>query len=136
MMNCMKKNQPIYEEMRSLSPYFLITAGIYLSLLIVIFFAVGFDYSLIIGGLYGCVIAVLNFLILGKTAQSSLRRNPKSAQTFMSTMYCVRYLGLFILLTLGALAPFINLIAAAVPLFFPRIAITVREIIASKKKEE
>lgn len=132
----MKKDQPIYVEMRSLSPYFLTMAAIYLAVLTVLFFAMGFDYSLIIGGVYGCVISVLNFLILGKTAQCGLRKNPDSAQTYMSAMYCVRYLGLFVLLTLGALAPFINLIAAAIPLFFPRIAITVRELISSKKKEE
>ena len=132
----MKKSQPIYDEMRSLSPYFLIMAGVYLAVLIVLFFAMGYDYSLIIGGIYGCVISVLNFFLLGKTAQIGLKKNSKSAQTYMSAMYCARYMGMFVLLTLGALAPFINLIASAVPLFFPRIAIMIREFITSKKKEE
>ena len=59
----------------------------------------------------------------------------------MNLMYCLRYLGLFALLTVAALVPFINLIAAVIPLFFVRIAIMIREIIKerakrSDKKEE
>ena len=128
-----RRNQPVYEEMRSLAPYFLIIGGIYMAIMAVLFLALRFDYTLLIGGVYGIVIAVLNFLALGKTAQSALKRSAKSAQTYMNVMYCIRYLGLFALLTLGALAPFINLVASVIPLFFPEIAITIR---ALRKKEE
>ncbi len=128
-----RQNQPVYEEMRSLAPYFLTIGGIYMAIMAVLFFALEFDYTLLIGGLYGIIIAVLNFFLLGKTAQTALRKSAKAAQNYMNIMYCVRYLGQFLLLTLGALAPFISLIAAAIPLFFPRIAITIRAI---KAKEE
>ncbi len=128
-----RRNQPVYEEMRSLAPYFLTIGGIYMAIMAVLFFALGFDYTLPIGGLYGIIIAVLNFFVLGKTAQTALRKSAKSAQNYMNVMYCIRYLGLFILLTLGALAPFISLITAVIPLFFTRIAITIR---ALKTKEE
>lgn len=129
-----KKKEPVYEEMRSLLPYYLAANGVYLAVLLVIFLAAGFDYTLLVGAAYGNIICAGNFLALGKTAQSSLKRgSPKSAQIYMNTMYCLRYLGLFLLLTIGALAPFINLVAAVIPLFFPKIAITARAII---KKEE
>lgn len=128
-----KKDQPVYEEMRSLAPYFLTVGGIYMAIMTALFFALGFDYTLLLGGVYGIIIAVLNFLALGKSAQSALKRDAKSAQTYMNVMYCIRYLGLFALLTLGALAPFINLIAEVIPLFFPKIAITIR---ALREKEE
>ena len=114
-----KKNEPVYEEMRSLLPYYLAANGVFFAVILVI---------------YGNIVCAGNFLALGKTAQSSLKRgSAKSAQTYMNTMYCLRYLGLFLLLTIGALAPFINLVAAVIPLFFPKIAITIRAII---KKEE
>ena len=126
------KNEPVYKEMRSLLPYYLAANGVYFAVMLVIFFAAGFDYTLLVGAVYGNIVCVGNFLALGKTAQSSLKRgSAKSAQTYMNTMYCLRYLGLFLLLTIGA--PFINLVAAVIPLFFPRIAITARAII---KKEE
>ncbi|MCM1164518.1 MAG: hypothetical protein NC299_06030 [Lachnospiraceae bacterium] len=128
-----RRNQPVYEEMRSLAPYFLITSGIYMAIMTALFFALGFDYTLLTGGVYGIIIAVLNFLALGKSAQAALKRSAKSAQTYMNIMYCARYLGLFALLTIGALAPFISLIASVIPLFFPRIAITVR---AFTRKED
>lgn len=123
-----KKNQPIYEEMRSLSPYYLTLSGIYIAIMTVLSIAFR-DYTLPIGALYGIIISALNFFILGKTAQNALKRGAKSANTYMSAMYCVRYLGLFALLTIGALAPFISLIASVIPLFFPRISIMIRTLI-------
>lgn len=130
----MKKNEPIYQEMRSLSPYFLIISGVYLCVTLVLCFAMKFDYTLPVGAVYGTAVAALNFLLLGKTAQKALRkRSEKAANTYMSTMYAVRYLGLFAMLTLGALAPFISLITAIIPLFFPKLAIMIRTFI---RKEE
>ncbi|MGN1110586.1 MAG: ATP synthase subunit I [Oscillospiraceae bacterium] len=130
----MKKNEPIYQEMRSLSPYFLIISGVYLCVTLVLCFAMKFDYTLPVGAVYGTAVAALNFFLLGKTAQKALRkRNEKAANTYMSTMYAVRYLGLFAMLTLGALAPFISLITAIIPLFFPKLAIMIRTFI---RKEE
>lgn len=130
----MKKNEPIYEEIRSLAPYFLTISGIYMAVLAILFFVMKYDYTLLIGGIYGIIIAALNFFTLGKTAQAAVKKaSAKSAQTYMSGMYCVRYLGLFALLTLGALAPFISLIATVIPLFFVKISIVIR---ALKTKEE
>lgn len=127
-MEKVKMNQPVYQEMRSLAPYFLMISGIYMAVMIVLCFALR-DYTLPVGGLYGIIVAVLNFLMLGKCAQRAVRKTEKQANTYMSGMYCLRYLGLFAMLTIGALAPFISLIAAAVPLFFTRIAIMIRTII-------
>lgn len=123
-----KKDQPVYQEMRSLAPYFLTVSGIYMAVMIVLSFALR-DYTLPVGALYGIIVAVLNFLMLGKCAQKAVRKTEKQANVYMSGMYCLRYLGLFAMLTIGALAPFISLIAAAIPLFFTRIAIMIRTFI-------
>ena len=130
----MRKNEPIYQEMKSLSPYFAVLSGIYLFVLLILFFVMNNDYTLLVGGVYGIIIAVLNFFLLSKTAQAAVRKpSAKSAQTYMSGMYCARYLGLIVLLTLGALAPFISLVASVIPLFFVKIAIVIRTL---KTKEE
>lgn len=107
----MKKNEPVYAEMLSLSPYFLTLSGIYMAVTMVIFFAAGFVYSVPIGALYGIILTVVNFWALGKTAQNSVQKSEKKANTYTSRMYAFRYLGLFLLLTIGAAAPFINLVA-------------------------
>lgn len=130
----MKKNEPIYQEMRSLAPYFLVLSGVYLVIAAILCFAMGYDYTLPVGAVYGTAVTVLNFYLLGKSAQNAVRkRNEKAANVYMSTTYALRYLGLFALLTLGALAPFINLIMSVIPLFFPKIAILIRTF---KEREE
>ncbi len=121
-----KRNQPIIQEMRSLLPYYLVTNAVYFAVLIVLFFAFGFDYTLLVGGVYGNIVCVLNFFLLGKTAQIAVTKSAKAAQTYMNTMYCLRYLGIFAAMSAAALLPFINLLAAIIPLFFPRIAIMIR----------
>lgn len=128
------KNEPVYKEMRSLLPYYLAANAVFLAVIVVLFFALGFDYTLLIGAIYGNILCMGNFFFLGKTAQNAVkRRSAKSAQTYMNGMYCLRYFGLFLLLTLAALTHFINLIAAVIPLFFPKIIITIR---AFMEKEE
>lgn len=122
-----KKNDITVSEMRSLLPWFLAVNAVYFALLLVLFFADGFNYSLLLGGAWGNLVSIGNFFLMGRSAEKALRRNSgKSAQTYMNTMYCLRYLGLFLAMTAAALVPFIDLICAAVPLFFPKLVISVR----------
>ncbi len=112
--------------MRSLLPYFAAVNGVFFAVILVLFFAMSFDYTLIIGGIYGNIFCVLNFWLLGVTAQSAVRKSPKKAQTYMNSMYCIRYLGLFLVMTAAAILPFINLLTALIPLLFPKLVITIR----------
>ena len=121
-----KKQDIITQEMRSLLPYFLTVNGVFFAIIIILFFAMGFDYTLILGGIYGNVFCVLNFWLLGITAQIAVRKSPKKAQTYMNSMYCLRYLGLFLVMTAAAVLPFIDLLTALIPLLFPKIVITIR----------
>ena len=124
-----KKTNVINDELRSMLPWLLALNGVYFALLVVLFFAGGFDYSLFLGGIWGNLVGVGNFWLLGKSAESALRRrDAKSARTYMNTMYCIRYLGIFLAMTVAAILPFISVITAAVPLFFPRIVITLKTL--------
>lgn len=122
-----KKNDITVSEMRSLLPWFLTVNAMYFALLLVLFFAGGFNYPLLLGGVWGNLVCVGNFFLMGRSAEKAVRRGTgKSAQTYMNTMYCLRYLGLFLAMTVAAFVPFIDLICAAVPLFFPKIIYTVK----------
>ena len=124
-----RKTNVTNDELRSMTPWLLALNGVYFALLLVLFFAGGFDYSLFLGGIWGNLVGVGNFWLLGKSAESALRRrDAKSARTYMNTMYCIRYLGMFLALTVAAVLPFVSVITAAVPLFFPRIAITLKAL--------
>ena len=109
-------------------PWLLVINAVYFALLIVLFFAFSFDYTLLTGGVWGNIAGVGNFWLMCITAENALRRAPKAAQRYMNTLYCVRYLGLFLIMTAAALLPFIDLVTAAVPLFFPRIVITLKTL--------
>ncbi len=123
-----KKNQIIIQEMRSLLPYYMAINAVYFAVVLVLFFVTGYNYTLITGAVYGNIICVLNFYLLGKTAQKAIRMTPKAAQGYMNAMYCVRYLGLFAAMTVAALVPFIELLTAVIPLLFVKIAITIRAV--------
>lgn len=124
-----KKTNVINDELRSMLPWLLALNGVYFALLLVLFFAGGFDYSLLLGGIWGNLVGVGNFWLLGKSAESAVRRrDAKSARTYMNTMYCIRYLGIFLAMTAAAILSFISVITAAVPLFFPQIVITLKAL--------
>lgn len=128
-----KRKRIVLQEMRSLLPYYLAVNAVYFAVLIVLFFALKFDYTLLTGGVYGNAVCVLNFWLLGVTAEIAVRKTPKAAQTYMNAMYCVRYLGLFAMMSAAALLPWLNLFTAIVPLLFPKLVITFRAI---RKKSE
>ncbi len=130
----MKKNSPAMLEIRSLLPYFLALNAVYFLILIVLFFALGHNWALFSGAVYGDIICAANFLLLGITAEKSLYKgSPKAAQTYMNAMYCVRYLGLFLAMTAAAVFPGLELATALIPLFFPKIAITIRTFFDKKE---
>ena len=134
-----RKSNITAEEMRSMLLWFLAVNAVYFALLLVLFFASGLDYTLLLGGVWGNLISVGNFWLLGRSAEKAVqRRNAKSARTYMNTVYCMRYLGIFLCMTIAAVAPFLNLVSAAVPLFFPKIIITLKnlwETRASRNKD-
>ena len=123
------KSRITTDEMRGMLPWFLAVNAVYFAVLIVLFFAFGFDYTLLVGGVWGNIAGVGNFWLMGITAEKAVRRrDPKAAQSYMNTMYCIRYLGLFLVMTAAAVLPFVNVVTAAVPLIFPRIIITIKAL--------
>lgn len=116
------------QELRSMLPWLLAINAVYFALLLVLFFAFGMNYSLLLGGVWGNIAAVGNSCLMSITAENALRRGAKSAQRYMNTLYCVRYLGLFLVMTAVGVLPCIDLVTAVVPLFFPRVIITIRTL--------
>lgn len=133
-----RKNDITGQEMRAMLPWFLSVNAVYFLLLLVLFFSTGLDSALLLGGVWGNAVCVGNFWLMGKSAERAVRRSAKSAQSYMNTVYCLRYLGIFLAMTIAGIAPFLNLITAAVPLFFPKVILTIRtlwETRAPRKKD-
>ena len=99
-----------------------------LSLLMQIIFVVFGEWNIAVlsGNILSAVTAILNFLWMGITVQKAVVKEEKDARSLMRTSQALRTLFLFIILALGISLKCFDSIAVVVPLFFPRIAITLK----------
>ena len=76
-----EKNGITAQEMRGMLPWFLVVNAVYFALLLVLFFASGFDYTLLLGGVWGNFACVGNFWLMGRSAERRCAgtRNPPRA---------------------------------------------------------
>ena len=87
-----------------------------------------FDWTVLTGALLGAVAAVVNFLLMGMTIQGCIGLEEKEARTRLKGSQNLRMAGLTLIAVLGAALPCFNIWAVLIPLFFPRIAATVRSL--------
>ena len=95
---------------------------------------VPFDYTVILGGLGGGIIAVLNFFLMGLTVQKVVSLDDEGqARNKMKASYSQRML-LQLLWGIAAItAPCFQFAAGLLPLLFPNIVIKTMGILGSKK---
>lgn len=82
------------------------------------------SYKVLIGNIFGAAAAVGNFLLMGITVQKAVTKDEKGAASLMKLSQTLRNMMLLVTAVLAIVLPFINPVAAIIPLFFPRIAIT------------
>lgn len=94
-----------------------------------------FDYTVILGGLGGGIIAVLNFFLMGLTVQKVVSLEDEGqARNKMKASYSQRML-LQLLWGIAAIAaPCFQFAAGLLPLLFPNIVIKTMGILGTKKQ--
>ena len=94
-----------------------------------------FDYTVILGGLGGGIIAVLNFFLMGLTVQKVVSLEDEGqARNKMKASYSQRML-LQLLWGIAAIAaPCFPFAAGLLPLLFPNIVIKTMGILGTKKQ--
>ena len=91
---------------------------------------VPFDYRVILGGLGGGAVAVLNFFLMGLTIQKvTSTDDEKLARNFMKASYTRRMVmqGLWMIVAIAA--PCFQFVAGLVPLLFPGAGIKIRGLL-------
>ncbi|MEG2193071.1 MAG: ATP synthase subunit I [Oscillospiraceae bacterium] len=92
------------------------------------------DYTVLLGSLWGTFIASLCFVLIGISVQMAMMKDPKQAQNYMKTTYLGRLavmgLGIFIAIKLEQL----NWMAALLPLLFTRVSIAIVQLMVKKEK--
>ena len=119
-----------------------ITTGIGVILMWIVFFVlhlimpedVPFDFKVIIGGLGGMAVAVLNFFLMGLTVQKvAAEEDEKQARAYMKTSYTRRILLQIIWIVIALAVPFVQWVAGILPLLFPSAGIKIKGIIDQRK---
>ena len=84
------------------------------------------DYTVLLGNLWGAALAVGNFFLMGMTIAKAVNLEPAQAKKKVQTSQQLRLLMLLVGCIVGDLLPFCDTIAVLVPQFFPRIGVAVR----------
>lgn len=100
-----------------------------------VFLLIGrWDYTVFLGNLLGGFAAVINFFLMGLTVQSAIQQSEEDAKMKMKTSQTMRMQMLFVVALIGVILSCFNIVAVMVPLFFPRIIITLRSFSGNKEQ--
>lgn len=96
---------------------------------------VPFDHRVILAGIGGCAVAVLNFYLMAVTVQkvASAEKQETAANT-MKASYVGRFLMQILWAVAAVTAPCFQFVAGLVPLLFPGAAIKLRGLFGNNKK--
>lgn len=90
------------------------------------------DYTVLLGNVWGAALAVGNFFAMGLYVQKAVTQEEKDAKQTIKMSQSVRFAALVLLTGVGVVIPFFNWIAVVAPLVFPSFAIFLRPIIDKK----
>ncbi len=92
------------------------------------------DPSVLLGNLYGAAVAVLNFFLMGLAVQRAAKQDEEGARATVRASHAGRTFLLFVFAAVGVLVPVFHRVTVLLPLFFPRLAITIRPLLDKRKK--
>lgn len=80
------------------------------------------------GALAGMVFAIGNFFALGMAVQKAAGATPERGKGIIRASYSMRMLVMVVFLLIGVKLSFINVLAMAIPLVFPRLTIAIMQL--------
>ena len=90
------------------------------------------DYTVLLGNLWGYIGAVANFFLMGLTVQKAVTKSEEEARKTIKLSHTLRSMFILIVAVIGISVPVFNMWAAIIPLLFPRIAIMFRSFSLKK----
>lgn len=99
-----------------------------------------FDTSVLLGGLVGGAVAIVNFFVMAIgvniAADKAEKQDVKGGQAAIKGSYMLRMIGMFVVLFAFAKSGLCNVIALVVPLVFSRFTLTLQEFFKRKPGEK
>lgn len=119
--------------------YIAVVTLIFSVLMQAIFLIVGFwNMTVLWGNLYGAVVAVGNFFLMGLTVQKAVMKEEKQAKNIMRLSQTARLFGMLLLVLAAVIidkyVDVFDLLSLLIPLLFPRVAIMLYPLF--RRKEE
>ena len=98
-----------------------------------------FDRSVVLGGIFGCLLAILNFFFMAVgasiAADRAEKQDVKGGKGIVKMSMSLRYVLLFVILFALGKSGICNLFALVIPLVFVRPVLTVGEFFRKKGDE-
>ncbi len=122
----MKKLDPVVKQ----ETLYIATISFILSLILQsVFLIIGkWDYTVLLGNIYGLAVTIGNFLLLGITVQNAVEKDPDDAKKQIKASQSLRLLLLFVCAIIGYVIPVFNIFGVIIPYLFPRFAIAIRPL--------
>lgn len=126
----MKIDKVVLKETKYIATF----AAIFSVLMQAVFLIIGkWDYTVLLGNLWGAAVAVGNFFVMGLYVQKAVSQEEKEAKQTIKASQSMRFAAMVLLTGIGVVTPFFNWIAVVVPLVFPSVAIYLRPIVDKNK---
>lgn len=111
------------------------TAVLSLLMQAVFIFLQKWDYTVLLGNLWGGAISVLNFFVMGLFIQKAVLQTEQEARKTIKLSYTLRTGLLFVFVVIGVVLPFFATAPLLISLFFSRIAIFLKIFQKNTEKE-
>ncbi len=121
----MKIDKTVIKETK----YIALFVGAFSVITQIVFICLGYwDYKVLLGNLWGDILAIGNFFVMGLYVQKAVSQDEKEAKKTMKTSMSQRFGALLLLLVIGFVIPVFNKITVALPLLFPTVAVYLRPL--------
>lgn len=95
-----------------------------------------FDKPMLLGLLFGTLIAMLNFRLLAITINKSVTMPVSKAQIYSSAQYMMRMLITGVVIFVSVKAPYLHVIGVAIGLLSPKFVILAKALLIDKLKRK
>lgn len=116
---------------------YILFATCILSVLMQAVFLIGgwWNYTVLLGNLWGLAIANLNFYMLALSVSRAVEQEAQDAKRLLQASHTRRLFLQFLLALIGALVPVFHILAVVLPLLFPRVALALLPVLQRKGGE-
>ena len=134
LLGCTMQNKKLDPAVISTTAYVGIVSAILSVLMQVVFLLISKrDITVLLGNLFGLIVAVGNFFLMAYTVQKAVEKDEKDARNTIKLSQTGRFFALLIFAIIGYLIPVFNTIALVIPYLFPRIAVALSPIFNKDK---